>query len=173
MRESPLTADREASRTGPAGTRWRGHADAGEYRRDGQIGHRQPRGPGGDARGPLGGERVVSKVPGVRAIANDLKVRWNQRGERTSTGVLLEEVARALSWTTVLPLGAVKATLAEGWVTLSGTVDSEQQRDAAERAVRQVAGLSGVSNVVVVRDPANTAPARHNQDQRQSQRVPA
>ena len=116
-------------------------------------------------------ERVASNVPGVRAIANDLKVNWHQQPERTSA-VILEEVARALSWTTVLPLGAVKAAMAEGWVTLSGTVDSERQRYAAERAVRLISGVRGVSNVIVVSDPAN-AQAREYEDLRQPQPVPA
>ena len=117
-------------------------------------------------------ERVASSVPGVRAIANDLKVHWNQKEERTSA-VILEEVARALSWTTVLPLGAVRAAMAEGWVTLSGTVDSERQRYAAERAVCGITGVRGVSNVIVVREPATVGQARRYEDTRQSQRVPA
>ena len=106
----------------------------------------------------------------MRAIANDLKVGWNQKVERTNA-VIVEDVARALSWMTILPIGAVRAAMAEGWVTLSGTVDSERQRYAAERAVRQIPGVRGVSNVIVVRELANAAPAEERNDIRRSQPV--
>ena len=115
-------------------------------------------------------ERVATSVPGVRAIANDLKVGWNQKAERTSA-VIVEDVARALSWMTILPLGAVRAAMAEGWVTLSGTVDNERQRYAAERAVRQIPGVRGVSNVIAVRELANAAPVEERNDIRRSQHV--
>ena len=172
MRESPLTADRELQERVLRALDGEATLTPASIGVTVRLGIVSLVGQVTTLRDRWAAERVVSKVPCVRAIANDLKVRWNQRGERTSA-VILEEVARALSWTTVLPLGAVRATMAEGWVTLSGTVDSEQQRDAAERAIRQVAGLSGVSNVVVVREPANIVPARPYQDHRQLERVPA
>ena len=115
-------------------------------------------------------ERVATGVPGVRAIANDLKVGWNQKVERTNA-VIVEDVARALSWMTILPISAVRAAMAEGWVTLSGTVDSERQRYAAERAVRQIPGVKGVSNVIVVRELDNAAPAEERNDVRHSEPV--
>jgi osmotically-inducible protein OsmY len=116
-------------------------------------------------------ERVAGGVPGVRAIANDLRVSWNQKPERTNT-VVAGEVARALSWTTVLPLGAVRAMVAEGWVTLAGTVDHERQRYAAERAVRQIAGVRGVSNVINVKEPASARLSGQRGDE-QHQRLSA
>ena len=115
-------------------------------------------------------ERVATSVQGVRAIANDLKVGWNQKVERTNA-VIVEDVARALSWMTILPIGAVRAAMAEGWVTLSGTVDSERQRYAAEYAVRQIPGVRGVSNVIAVRELANAAPAEERNDIRRSEQV--
>ena len=115
-------------------------------------------------------ERVATSVPGVRAIANDLKVGWNQKTERTNA-VIVEDVARALAWLTILPLGAVRPAMAEGWVTLSGTVDNECQRYAAERVVRQIPGVKGVSNVIAVRELDNAAPTAARNDIRHSELV--
>ena len=116
-------------------------------------------------------ERVATNVPGVRAIANDLKVGWNQKKVERTNAVIVEDVARALSWMTILPIGAVRAAMAEGWVTLSGTVDSERQRYAAERAVRQIPGVKGVSNVIAVRELATPAPVEERNDIRRREHV--
>ena len=68
-----------------------------------------------------------------------------------------DEVARALAWTTANPVTAVVSTVCQGWVTLSGIVEDEQQRYAAERAVRHIAGVQGITNIIGIR--ALEAPA--------------
>jgi osmotically-inducible protein OsmY len=37
-----------------------------------------------------------------------------------------------------------------GWITLSGTLEWKYQKDAAERAVRYLIGVKGVSNMIQV-----------------------
>jgi osmotically-inducible protein OsmY len=44
-------------------------------------------------------------------------------------------------------------------VTLEGQVEWQYQKTAAERAVRQLAGIRGVSNLITVRPPQSTTPA--------------
>ena len=102
-------------------------------------------------------ERAVVRVNGVRGVANNLVVTCAHSGARTST-LIAEEASRALSWTRSVPLGAVTPAVWDGWVTLTGTVDREHQRYAAERAVRPIAGVLGVFNVITVRQPAMPAP---------------
>jgi osmotically-inducible protein OsmY len=103
-------------------------------------------------------ERAVHHVPGLRALANDLEVCWQKKGQRTDA-VIAEEVARALSWTKAVPLGAVTPTVAAGYVSLAGTVDHEQQRYVAERVARQIAGVKGIFNVITLREPTIPAPS--------------
>jgi osmotically-inducible protein OsmY len=45
----------------------------------------------------------------------------------------------------------VKVSVEAGWVTLDGDVDWQYQRDAAETAVRYLAGAEGVSNLVEIK----------------------
>ena len=42
-----------------------------------------------------------------------------------------------LQWTTPLPPGCVKVKVENGWITLSGDVEWEFQKEAAVRAVHQ------------------------------------
>jgi osmotically-inducible protein OsmY len=58
-------------------------------------------------------------------------------------------VDTVLDWTATIP-GGIHATIAGGWVTLEGTVGFRFQKQAAENAVRQLIGVRGVENNLVV-----------------------
>src|SRR5690349_5997628 len=85
-------------------------------------------------------ERDVSRVKGVRAIANDLEVRLPSDSARPDP-----EIARAaldaFKWNIMVPKGKITVRVERGWVTLEGDVDWYFQREAAERAVRSLTGV--------------------------------
>jgi len=58
--------------------------------------------------------------------------------------------AQALIWYRAVPPNTVHVTVRDGWMTLTGTVSWMAERGAAERAIRNLRGVRGVSNVVVV-----------------------
>lgn len=45
----------------------------------------------------------------------------------------------------------MKVTVSDGWVTLEGEVEYEYQKEAAERAVSRLAGVKGVSNLIIIK----------------------
>src|SRR5881394_2082226 len=49
------------------------------------------------------------------------------------------------------PADEVKATVSKGWVSLRGEVEWQYQKQDAERVVRRLQGVRGVSNLIVVR----------------------
>ena len=100
-------------------------------------------------------ERVALRVYGVKAVANDLNVRLVSGYERTDTEIAQAAVA-ALKWNTVVPANRVTVTITNGWVTLNGTLDQYYQNAAAERAVRELTGVKGVSNCIVLQTPVKT-----------------
>lgn len=100
-------------------------------------------------------ERAVLHVYGVKAVANDLNVRLVSGYERTDTEVAQAAVA-ALKWNTIIPANRVTVTVTNGWVTLNGTLDQYYQTAAAERAVRDLRGVKGVSNCIVLQAPVKT-----------------
>lgn len=95
-------------------------------------------------------ENAAQRVRGVQAVANDIEVRLTG-DDRRSDSDIAAAAARALEWDSLVPDGAVKVTVSDGWVTLRGTVEWEYQRRAAERAVRSLPGVVGVSNLITVR----------------------
>jgi osmotically-inducible protein OsmY len=94
-------------------------------------------------------ERTTERVYGVKAVANDLIVRLISGYERTDTDIA-QAAAAALAWNTVVPEGRVTATVDNGWITLNGTLDYYYQSAAAERAVRDLTGVRGVSNCILL-----------------------
>ena len=94
-------------------------------------------------------ERVTLGVYGVKAVANDLNVRLIGEYQRTDSDIAQAAVS-ALQWHTVVPASRVSVTVSNGWITLKGNLDWQYQKDAAARAVRDLTGVLGVNNNIVV-----------------------
>ena len=97
-------------------------------------------------------ERVALRVYGVKAVANALSAHLVSGYERTDTEIAQAAVA-ALKWNTLVRADRVTVTVANGWVTLNGTLEYYHQSAAAERAVRHLTGVKGVSNTIVLQAP--------------------
>ncbi|MFF0654722.1 BON domain-containing protein [Micromonospora tulbaghiae] len=95
-------------------------------------------------------EQAAYRVRGVKAIANDIEVRLPTSAERTDPD-LAAAASRALEWDALVPSQNIHVTVMRGWVTLTGEVEWEYQRRAAERAVRRLSGVRGVSNQISLR----------------------
>ena len=95
----------------------------------------------------LNAEKAAKKVRGVVAVANDIGVRL--LGDRDDT-VLAEEAARALSLNVSVPDARIKIVVSNGWLTLEGAVDWEYQRRAAEKSLRELRGIRGLTNYITI-----------------------
>jgi osmotically-inducible protein OsmY len=102
-------------------------------------------------------ERAAHRVRGVKAVANDLEVRMPSAAEKPDPEIAAA-VTRALEWDAFVPIDNLDITVAKGWVTLRGEVEWEFQRRAAERAVRSLSGVRGVTNLITVRPRVTTSP---------------
>jgi osmotically-inducible protein OsmY len=96
-------------------------------------------------------EEVAHRVNGVIAVANEIQVR--SIGERTDSDIAAAAV-HALSWNSTIPQGKVHVTVDKGWITLKGEVEWQFQRQEAERVVRRLLGVKGVSNLITVKPAA-------------------
>jgi osmotically-inducible protein OsmY len=95
-------------------------------------------------------ERVASRVKGVKALANDLEVKLPTSSSRPDPDIARAAVD-ALKWTILVPNDRIKVKVEKGWLTLEGDVDWNFQREEAERSVRYLTGVLGVTNLVTVR----------------------
>lgn len=107
----------------------------------------------------LTAQRVALRIYGVKAVANDLNVHLPTGFQRTDTEIA-QAALTALKWNTMLPEDRITLTVANGWVTLSGTLDWQYQKDVALRAVRDLTGVKGVTNDIALKPHVRTADVR-------------
>jgi osmotically-inducible protein OsmY len=106
-------------------------------------------------------ERVAKRVYGVKAVANDVDIRIPAEQQRTDAQIAAAALS-ALQLDATLPSEQIKATVRNGSVTLEGSVDLYCQKEGAERLVRNLRGVKGVSNDIVLK----TRPKAENVKQR-------
>ena len=87
-------------------------------------------------------EEAAHRDNGVKAVANDIEVKLAT--ERTDADIA-EAAVNALKWDAFVPDDKIK-----GWVTLKGDVEWQYQKEDAERVVRRLSGVKGVTNLISV-----------------------
>lgn len=107
----------------------------------------------------LTAEGDALRVYGVKGVANDLAVHLPSQFERTDTEIA-QASAAALAWNTMVPKDRVTVTVTNAWVGLNGTLDWQYQKDAAARAVRNLTGVRGITNSIVVKPPVKALDVR-------------
>jgi osmotically-inducible protein OsmY len=95
-------------------------------------------------------EEAAHRVRGVKAVANDIEVRLSTAEERNDADIAAAAV-RALEWDALISVDRLDVTVSKGWITLKGDVEWQYQRQDAERVIRRLSGVKGVSNLLVVK----------------------
>ncbi len=117
-------------------------------------------------------ERAAQRVKGVRALAVEMSVNLPGDLERTDAEIALA-AERAFEWNVLVPDNKIRVMVEDGCVTLSGQVEWQYQRQAAEDSVRHLLGVRSLANQVVVRPkftPADVEAKIESALQRQAQR---
>lgn len=104
----------------------------------------------------LAAERVVKRIRGVKAVANDIEVRPRGTGAPSDTDIA-QAALLALKWKTFVPASRIQVSVSQGWVTLEGQVDWHYQKSAAEDAVRHLIGVRGVIDEIAIRPKVSAA----------------
>src|SRR6266850_3421742 len=95
-------------------------------------------------------EDAAHRVRGVKAVANEIEVRLSTGDQRTDADVAAAAV-RALEWDAFLNIDKLDVTVSKGWVTIKGEVEWNYQKLDAERVVRRLTAVKGVTNLITVR----------------------
>jgi osmotically-inducible protein OsmY len=93
-------------------------------------------------------EEAAHRVSGVKAVANDIEIKLP--AERTD-GDIAAAAVNALEWDAFVPSDKVQVTVSKGWVTLKGDVEWQYQKEDAERVVRRLSGVKGITNLISVK----------------------
>ncbi|GLQ37110.1 BON domain-containing protein [Rhizobium albus] len=101
----------------------------------------------------LTAEDLVKRIKGVRGIAQEIEVR-PAGTHRTADDEIAKRALNVIRWNTTIPDEHIQVKVQKGWVTLTGKVEWQYQKNAAAGAVRGLSGVTGVSNMIEIRPRA-------------------
>jgi osmotically-inducible protein OsmY len=102
----------------------------------------------------LAAERAAKRIYGVKGLANDIEVK--PVIELTDPEIARNAVT-AIETRVDVPDNRLKVTVKNHWITLEGDVAWQYQREAAESAVRNLTGVKGVTNQIVIKTRVSPA----------------
>jgi osmotically-inducible protein OsmY len=95
----------------------------------------------------IAAEKAAQRVKGVHAVAQEIEVRYPEQ-KKTADDQIAERAVAIIGWDAMVPVDAVMVKVQKGWVTLTGNVEWQYQRTAAESAIRRLSGVIGVTNLI-------------------------
>ena len=106
-------------------------------------------------------KRAAQRVSGVKALAVEIDVILPGSSKRNDV-----DIARAaenvLDWTSNAPKDRIKIMVEGGWITLTGEVDWEYQRQSIARSIRHLMGVVGVSDQITLKPQASLESVKSN-----------
>src|ERR1017187_7858608 len=98
----------------------------------------------------LAAEDAAKRVKDVKGIVEEITVELSLDGKHTDQE-LAQATINALRWNNAVPDQNIKVEVEKGWLSLEGHLDWQFQKDAAFNAVKDIAGLKGVTNLINIR----------------------
>jgi osmotically-inducible protein OsmY len=106
-------------------------------------------------------EKAARRVKGVKAIAEEIEVKLPFGTTRDDEEIAAAAIGR-LKWDAAVPANAVKIKVEKGWVTLTGQVDWHYQQEAAADDIRNLWGVTGISNQIAIKAKPNASNIKEN-----------
>jgi hyperosmotically inducible protein len=102
---------------------------------------------------------AARRVKGVHAIAENIEVRYPYQS-KTADDQIAQRASDLLNWDVLVPKDTVDVLVHDGFVTLSGTVDWQYQRSAAEDDMRKLSGIVCVTNMIKIKPRVDASDIR-------------
>jgi osmotically-inducible protein OsmY len=95
-------------------------------------------------------EDAAKNVGGVTALVEKIEVRYPSSYSKTNAEIATE-VVNALKARWDVPSDKVKVKVEAGWVTLTGELSWNYQKEAAKDAIESLMGVTGVTNNITIK----------------------
>jgi len=94
-------------------------------------------------------EKATKKVAGVKAVAEDIEVKYGDDFKKTDKEIAKVAV-NALEWNSSIPKEKIMVKVEDGYIYLTGEVPWEYQKSAAKNTVLNLLGVNGVINNIEI-----------------------
>ena len=101
-------------------------------------------------------ENATKSVTGVKAVAEEIEVNYGNSFEKNDTEIATE-VLNAWKNNWEIPNDKLKVQVENGLVTIDGEVGWNYQKDAAQKAVQNLSGITWVTNNITVKSESKDA----------------
>jgi osmotically-inducible protein OsmY len=101
-------------------------------------------------------EKAVKKVIGVKALVENIEVKFPSDWMKTDAEIAVEVLAALKTNWSVLE-DKVSVKVENGWVTLEGELPWNYQKEAAKSAINYLAGVKGVKNNIKIKSETHDA----------------
>lgn len=98
-------------------------------------------------------ETAAKRVKGVHAVAEDIEVKL-PTDESVTDETIAERISNMLEWNVIVPDPDVQAEVRNGFVSLTGEVDWNFERETLKNQVIHMRGVRGVDNRITMRKRA-------------------
>ena len=109
-------------------------------------------------------EKAAQRVLGVQGLTVQIEV--NILGDHRRTD---EDIARSihtvLAWNTAIPKDMIKVMVENGWVSLSGAVPWNYQRETAHKLVVGLTGVKGITDNIIIKPSVSGASIKDHIDE--------
>jgi osmotically-inducible protein OsmY len=96
-------------------------------------------------------EDAAKNVVGVKVVVEKIEVKYNNSFATKDDNEVAAEIVNAFKWSWRIPKDKVKVKVEKGWVTLDGELEWNFQKDAAKDVVKNLLGVTGVSNNITIK----------------------
>jgi len=101
-------------------------------------------------------EDAAKNVAGVTAVVEKIEVKFPNSWSKTNAEIATE-VLNALKARWDVPNDKIKVKVEDGWITLSGELTWNYQKEAAKDAIRYLTGVTGVTNKITIKSETENA----------------
>ena len=92
-------------------------------------------------------EKATKRVKGVYALAQEINVILPGSSSRSDSEIAYQ-IQSLINWSNIDPNNKIKAKVEEGFVSLSGTVDSHSQKELVQHLIANLIGITGICNLI-------------------------
>ncbi|WP_055436903.1 BON domain-containing protein [Lacinutrix algicola] len=96
-------------------------------------------------------ENAIKRVKGIKALAGDIKVKYGTKYQKTDLEIS-KAIVKAFEWNIAVPEDKIAIEVRDGWINLSGEVNSAYQRDAAKRVAENITGAKWINNTITIKE---------------------
>ena len=96
-------------------------------------------------------EDAAKSVAGVNAVVEKIELKFGADWTKRDDNEIANEVLNAIKWHWDIPNDKIKVKVEKGRVTLDGELHWNFQREAAKDAVKNLLGVTGVSNNITIK----------------------